>query len=346
MSNKNLKIINKYQKIAEKCLVNRRMDPNRKRHDRIGKREAQAIVRAHLDDLSDLKIAELFKRDPRSVNKVINKTRKPGLLDLTILEAGRRVVDFNIGGYARLVKFRIGNNSSNMIVVEKINLQVLNSAEHDKGPRIEAAITPYKYDVELQIGSDTEYMVTEANFKLTRNDFDDYEVLCTSQPGTTYRVLINVSYSKYPDNKILSQCSEEFQLEFPKIEKSSDSSQADRFKLIAAGPNDYQTHLSNFLQGLSEIDTVDLRIYVEKPLSDNLMQAMQKRISQSGANLDAPIWYGSGIVRIIFHFNEALPAAIANIKLPSLLGWQVFDAAGNYLRGMFKFNEGVACLEE
>jgi len=67
-----------------------------------------------------------------------------------------------------------------MIVVEKICLEVLDSKKHDFGPRIEALIQPYRYDVELRIGEDVEYMVTEDNFKLAKNDFDNFEVLCTS----------------------------------------------------------------------------------------------------------------------------------------------------------------------
>ena len=101
-------------------MANRIRSPeDRKRHDRISSSEAQAIKNAYKEGLSNLKIAELFKRDPRSVGK-ISPIGKKGLLDLIILETGRRVIDFKTGKYARLIKFRVGNHQSNMIVLEKI----------------------------------------------------------------------------------------------------------------------------------------------------------------------------------------------------------------------------------
>jgi len=345
MSSEKPQIIQKYQKIAEKHVANRLIGLDEKRHDLINSYEAQAIKMAYKEGLSVLKIAELFKRDPRSVNKIL-PSGKQGLLDLTILEAGRRVLDFKTGKYARLIKFRIGNSQSNMVVVEKIRLEVLDSKKHDFGPRIEALIQPYRYDVELRIGEDVEYMVTEDNFKLAKNDFDDFEVLCTSQPGTIYRAVITVDHSEYPEIETISQYSEAFDLEFPRVEESTNVELGGRFKLVAASASDYLMHLSDFIQKLSKIDNVDLRLYLEKPLSDDLVQAIENGLTKSGANLCGPLRQEAGIIRIIFSYNEALPAAIANIKLPTVIGWQVFDTAGNCLRGMSKFDNNVAVVEE
>jgi len=47
-----------------------------------------------------------------------------------------------------------------------------------------------------------------------------------------------------------------------------------------------------------------------------------------------------------FSYNEALSAAVANIKLPTVIGWQVFDSAGNHLRGMRKFDNNVSVVVE
>ncbi len=116
--------------------------------------------------------------------------------------------------------------------------------------------------------------------------------------------------------------------------------------MVAAEAGDYLMHLSEFVQKLSKIDNVDLRLYIEKPLSDDLVQAIENGLTKSGANLCSPLRQEAGIVRIIFNYTEALPAAIANIKLPTIIGWQVFDAAGNCLRGMRKFDNNVAVVEE
>ncbi|MFC1909426.1 hypothetical protein ACFLXD_06230 [Chloroflexota bacterium] len=345
MSSENPEIIHKYQKIAEKYVVNRLIRQDEKRHDRISSSEAQAIKMAYKEGLSDLKIAALFKRDPRSISKVLPSGRK-GLLDLVILQAGRRVVDFKTSKYARLIKFRIGNTRSNMILVENIRLEVLDSKKHDFGPRIEGLIQPYKYDVELQIGKDVEYVITEDNFKLAKNDFDDFEVLCTSQPGTIYTVVIIVDHSEYPKIETRIQRSEAFKLAFPKGEESTNVELGGQFKLIAANTSDYLTYLSDYIKNLSKVDRIELRIYLENPLSDDLVQAMENELTEHGAILCSPLLQDARIVRIIFSSNEALPVAIGNIKLPTLLGWQIFDAAGNCLRGMRKFDDNVAVVEE
>ena len=85
---------------------------------------------------------------------------------------------------------------------------------------------------------------------------------------------------------------------------------------------------------------------MENPLSDELVQAMENELVTSGAILFDTIKQEVSCVRVTFSFNEELSAALANIKLPNVIGWQVFDTAGNCLRGMRKFDNNVAVVEE
>ena len=89
-----------------------------------------------------------------------------------------------------------------------------------------------------------------------------------------------------------------------------------------------------------------MKIYLESPLSDELVKAIKNELTKYGASLCGPIRREAGILHIIFNFNEALPTAIANIRLPTLLGWQIFDSAGNHLRGMRRFENNVDILDD
>jgi len=289
MNSEEPKIVKRYKKIAEKHIANGVPGRDEKRHDRIGDPEARTMVKAYNDGLSFKKIAVLFKRDWRSVKNVI-KSGKTGSLDLSILKPGWRVIDFKTNNYARLVGFRIGNTSSDIIVVQKICLEVLETEKHDRGPRVEGRISPYKYDTKLSLGKEGEYPITDDKFKLPRNDVDDFELLCTSQPGTVYRARVKIYYSEHPSSTRMSICSEEFHLEFPKVEKRIDGKPNRDFKFVrATTPRDYLRHLASFMGSLSQMEDGELRLYLSEPLADETVKAIEEKLTACGVYLHGHI---------------------------------------------------------
>ncbi len=74
------KILAKYKKIANKVKLNTIIgNADEKRHDRISKREAKAMLRASKDGLTNAKIAYIFSRDPRAVSKALQRMEKENI---------------------------------------------------------------------------------------------------------------------------------------------------------------------------------------------------------------------------------------------------------------------------
>jgi hypothetical protein len=304
------------------------------------------MVKAYNDGLSFKKIAVLFKRNWRSVKNVI-ESGKTGSLDLSILMPGLRVIDFRTDEYARLVRFRIGNTVSNIIVVQKICLDVIESAKHDRGPRLEAAIQPYKYDMELRLGKVGECSVTDVQFKLPRNEIDDFELLCTSEPGTVYRARVKIYYSEHPSSTRMSICSEEFHLEFPKVEKRIDGKPNRDFKFVrATTPRDYLRHLASFMGSLSQMEDGELRLYLSEPLTDETVKAIEEKLTACGVYLHGHIQQETRVLCIRFRYGEATTAAISSIEVPNLIGWQLFNSQGKCMKGLTRYGNDEAAIIE
>lgn len=267
-------------------------------------------------------------------------------LDLLVLEPGRRAIDFDTGEYVRLIRFRIGNTISNIIVVEKICLEILESKKHNVGPRIEAPIQPYRYDVKLSLGDQGEYPITDDKFKLPRNDIDDFVLLCTSQPETIYQVRLKVYYSEHPDTGIMSTYSEKFYMEFPKVQKAIDKKPIPGFKLVSATKKDYLEHLASFIGTESQLKNGELRLYLREPLSGERVKAIEDKFTTSGVNLDGHIRQSLCILFIRFRKSRTMAATISSLEVPNLIGWQLFNSQRQYIRGMGRFDDAVAVIEE
>ena len=177
------------------------------------------VSEVHIQKLmKQLRVMEEEERNEGSLSvQSITETKgeTESTLVVSILEFGRRVIDSR-RRYARLVKFRLGNILNKPIIIERICLEILESETADFGPSLEGLITPYRYDVELELANPGDYTVTENKFKLNKDDTDDFEVLCTATPGLVCRIRVKVYYTRYPNTEILTECSAPLYLTFPK----------------------------------------------------------------------------------------------------------------------------------
>ncbi|MFC2014096.1 tyrosine recombinase XerC [Chloroflexota bacterium] len=195
-------------------------------------------------------------------------------LTISMLEERRRVVDPKTGQCARLVKFRLGSESAEPIIIENLCLEILESETHDFGPGLEGLLQPFQYDIELPLRSPRDYQITEDQFKLTQHDVDDFELLCTAIPGLVCRVRVKVYYIKHPNTEILTECSKPFYLKFPKggwkcrpeelpdyiVEQSLDA------------PLKNPVECKN---SFVEVDGGELRVYLGETLSEEKLRDIQ-----------------------------------------------------------------------
>ena len=131
----------------------------------------------------------------------------------TVLEDATR--DTETRKVGKLVAFTLGNSSENVMIVEKICLEVQRCQPYDYAPGIGVRLYPFRYEVELcpQPG---EYVVTEERFKYGRYDADDFDVVCMSPHGVEYAMRLNVYWSDLVTKKAFASHSDTFRICFGK----------------------------------------------------------------------------------------------------------------------------------
>ena len=135
-------------------------------------------------------------------------------LTVDIISAGKLTVDLKYEKGGRSINFRVSNLSDNVIVVEKICLDVLRWQRFDLPPPIEARIKTFKYEVSLQPRYIGEYCFTSEKFKYARGDVDDFEVVCMSPPGNKYTMRLNFYCCDLATGKTFPVHSDDFGISF------------------------------------------------------------------------------------------------------------------------------------
>lgn len=266
----------------------------------------------------------------------------PGSIDLSIIQWGRREINYETGECARLVAFRIGNITSDIVVIERICLEVIEARKSNKGLSIEGVIEPYRYDFKLSLSQRGKYPITDKKFKFSKNDLDDFEILFTSKPGMIYRVQVVVHYSNYPQTEVITMRSEEIRLQFPKTKRPIVINPITDFKLIHAQPQDYLRKLVDFLENTTIPDDGQLILYVDEPISHELRNIITQKMIASGVELNGNIGYDSGIAVIRFKHGRNMVKAFSTIDIPGLFGWHLADYEGKILFSMSKYLDSWA----
>ena len=225
-----------------------------------------AVSGLHLED-AIRSLDETHQPTVTVESTMMSEDRIKSLLHLSILEGGRRVIDDKTEEYARLVKFRLGNTSDKPIIIERICLEVVGSETGDFRPSIEGLITPHRYDVELRLADPGEYTITEDKFKLSKDDMDDFEVLCTAINGLNCHARVKVYYTRYPDTEILTECSALLHLTFPEGRSKPEYIEAHKY-IIAESLGDNLGTLANYKNCLPNGTEGELRVYLVDNLSD------------------------------------------------------------------------------
>ncbi len=235
------------------------------------------------------------------------------------------MIDDKTGEYARLVKFRLGNTSNKPIIIERICLEVLESETGDFRPSIEGLITPYRYDVELRLADPGEYTVTEDKFKLSKDDMDDFEVLCTAMKGLSCRAMVKVYYTRYLDTETLTECSALLHLTFPEGRSKPKYNEVHKY-IVAESLGDNLGTLVNYRNCLPEGFDGELMVYLVEYLSDVKLQGIQHQLITSGVTLLGPVHQSHCCLFIRFKYDDATLLALSNIEVLSLKGWQLIDS--------------------
>ena len=95
---------------------------------------------------------------------------------------------------------------------------------------------------------------------------------------------VKVSYTKYHDNEILTECSAPFCLSFPKVSSETKHDEVTKY-IVAENLSDSLESLTKYQNCLQEGADGELRIYLQHDLSPDELQRIQQRLVAFGVSL-------------------------------------------------------------
>jgi len=172
------------------------------RYRRLGKRSSLVFI----EWWGETKLRELLLKNPDiAIEFFPNLTEQPPEKSLII--HGLSVGD-------RDVEFMLTNLSSNVLIVSKISLVVINWEPFNVRPGIGARVMTYKYEVKLVPNYIGEYLVTNDKFKYSSGDVDNFTINFSSPPGNKYAARLKFYCGDIKTSKEFVVTSEEFDLLF------------------------------------------------------------------------------------------------------------------------------------
>lgn len=243
----------------------------------------------------------------------------------------------------KLVAFRLVVIAGNPLVVEKIVLEVVRCEAYALPAGIGAFLEPIERIVELN-PAEKQYEVPKVAFKYEGSGVDEVRLLCTSPPGYAYRLRIRVHYTDYPSKNIWTVTSDEFDLHFPKeLKDTTDKSGNEHRRKAGKNPKGQKNAnerndpligeslhgglkgLANCQDGLAENVDLQLRLYMDRELSLGDVKRIEQTLVKAGLTLKEPVGYAARIVAIRLKFTRSCLSRIADIDVPGMIGWQLFD---------------------
>lgn len=172
------------------------------RYRRLGKRSSLVFI----EWWGETKLRELLLKNPDiAIEFFPNLTEQPPEKSLII--HGLSVGD-------RDVEFMLTNLSSNVLIVNKISLVVINWEPFNVRPGIGARVMTYKYEVKLVPNYIGEYLVTNDTFKYSSGDMDNFTINFSSPSGNKYAARLKFYCGDIKTSKEFVVTSEEFDLLF------------------------------------------------------------------------------------------------------------------------------------
>jgi len=115
------------------------------------------------------------------------------------------------------VEFLVTNLSSNLLIVDRICVEVMHWEQYDAPLTTGARIKDYKYKIELKPNLTGEILVTTLKFSYAKGDVDSFSISFISPPGNKYIARINLHCSDPETGKRFTVSTDEFEIRFNKI---------------------------------------------------------------------------------------------------------------------------------
>ena len=118
------------------------------------------------------------------------------------------------------VEFLVTNMSNNLIIVDRIYVEIMHWEQYDAGLTTGARIIDYKYKVKVKPNFIGEILVPTPKFKYARDDVDSFSISFISPPGYKYLTRINFYCRNAKTGKTFTVSTDKFDIQFHKFVSS------------------------------------------------------------------------------------------------------------------------------
>ena len=122
------------------------------------------------------------------------------------------------------VEFLVTNTSNNLLIVDRVYVEIMHWEQYDAGLTTGARIIDYKYKVKLNPNFIGEILVpTNSKFSYAKDDVDSFSISFISPPGNKYIARINLHCSDPKTRKRFTVSTDKFEIRFHKIAGSGET---------------------------------------------------------------------------------------------------------------------------
>jgi len=121
------------------------------------------------------------------------------------------------------VEFLVTNVSNNLLIVDRICVEVMHWEQYDAPLTTGARIIDYKYKVKIKPNFSGEILVRTGKFKYAKGDVDSFSISFISPPGNKYIMRINFYCSDPETGKRFTVSTDKFEIRFHKFADSGET---------------------------------------------------------------------------------------------------------------------------
>jgi len=162
-------------------------------------------------------LEKLYGRSSRQILRYVSKARESGKpYQETPHKQEESLIVHGLSPGATDVEFLVTNMSNNLLVVDRICVEIMHWEQYDARLITGARIKDFKYKVKINPNFIGEILVRTPKFKYAKGDVDSFSISFISPPGNKYITRINFYCSDPETGKRFAVSTDKFEIRFHK----------------------------------------------------------------------------------------------------------------------------------
>ena len=162
-------------------------------------------------------LAERYGRSPRQISRYVSEARESGKpYQETPHKQEESLIVHGLSAGDTDVEFLVTNVSNNLLVVDRVCVEVTHWEQYDARLTTGARIIDYKYKVKVKPNFIGEIPMRTRKFKYAKGDVDSFSISFISPPGNKYIARINFYCTDAETGKGFTSSTDQFEILFHK----------------------------------------------------------------------------------------------------------------------------------